>query len=100
MECRAAGVRRPAGQKNLLRYFLAHVEELAQTISSKKYLFKAIDNQKQIEQRFDRNKSSKATLMAHNLEKSIERKHRLLSDKLKVYQTNDKRWFSKKEQIR
>ena len=76
------------------------LEELAQTISNKKYLFKAINNQKEIERKFDRHKTSKASIIANNQERSIERKQRLLSDKLKVYQTNDKRWFSKKEQIR
>lgn len=100
MELRAEGVRGQAGEEDLLRYCPFHLEELAQTISNKKYLFKAIDNQKQIEEKFDRHKSSKATIIATNIEKSIERKHRLLSDKVKVYQTNDKRWFSKKEQIR
>jgi hypothetical protein len=48
MECRAERICSSTGQKNLHRYALIDIEELAQTISNKKYLFKAINNQKEI----------------------------------------------------
>lgn len=34
------------------------------------------------------------------LEKSLERKDKLISDKVKNYNMNDKRWFHKKEEIK
>jgi hypothetical protein len=64
VERRATGICSLASKENLLGYSIIYLEELAQTISNKKYLFKAISNQKQIEQKLDRNKTHKATIIA------------------------------------
>ena len=53
-------------------------------------------NQAQIEERNERFYNDKMHKISRMIEKSAERKEKLLRDRVKSYQMNDRRWFDKK----
>jgi adenylosuccinate synthase len=57
-------------------------------------------NKEKIDDRIERFYNEKMNKLSRMLERSLERKEKLLKDRVKGYEQSDKRWFHKKEEIK
>lgn len=69
-------------------------------MKEKKFYILNNANREKIEGRIEKFYNEKIDKITRMLEKSLERKGKLISDKVKTYNMNDKRWFHKKEEIK
>lgn len=81
-------------------YGAVYLEELSKVMREKKFYILNNANREKIDDRIERFYNEKISKITRMLEKSLERKDKLISDKVKNYNMNDKRWFHKKEEIK